>query len=313
MRKLIFNAFAFKEEFKNSPQLGGKVSSKTIDTYMKNIYVSLKSAKVYNPQDDVALITNSKIPKQYADLFAKNNIQLFVIPFEDFVMPAKFVWALAFFKLCALKYVVENLDYEKYLLIDADTVTVAAYNELWQECEYGLMLYNVGHSIGHRERQFIIRDYEKLYPLENKNIIHYGGEFVAGTRENLKIFMQRAEGVYNKICENDYNVADNIGDETITSIVASHMENIVPAHPYICRYWTGRFYLVSTNHKYNPVVIWHIPNEKENGFLKIFDYLLKKNKLPSNEKMARILGLPNTKRIFYGCYVIKAGIKKILG
>lgn len=313
MKRLIFNAFAFKEEFKNSPQLGGNVSSKTVDIYMKNIYVSLKSAKLHNPQDEVALVTNSDIPPFYRELFAKNDIQLIVIPFEDFVMPAKFVWALAFFKLCALKYVVENLEYEKYLIIDADTVTVASYNELWQECEYGLMLYNVGHSIGHRERQFIIRDYEKLYPTEKRNIIHYGGEFIAGTREILKSFIGNAEGVYKKISESDYNIADNIGDETITSIVATHMKNVVPAHPYICRYWTGRFYLVSTNHKYNPVVIWHIPNEKENGFLKIFDYLLKKNRLPSNEKMAQILGLPNTKRIFYGCYVIKAGIKKILG
>lgn len=51
MNNLIFTAFAFKYGHYNSPQLGGKVNNNTIEIYVKNIFVSLKSAKIYNPQN----------------------------------------------------------------------------------------------------------------------------------------------------------------------------------------------------------------------------------------------------------------------
>ena len=63
------------------------------------------------------------------------------------------------------------------------------------------------------------------------------------------------------------------------------------AGPYIFRFWTGSFRLISTSYKYNPITIIHTPDEKNHGILKIYNYLVKHNNLPSNEKIYKILYL----------------------
>lgn len=310
MANLIMNAFAFKDTYRNSPQLGGNANSKTIDVYMKNIYVSLKSAKINNPLDDVALITNMEIPLSYRYLFEENNIKIFIVPFDDYILPSNFVWALAFFKLCAIDYMVNNYDYEHYLLIDADTIVVDCLTNVWKEVADGVMLMNTAHSLEHKERQLIINDYKKLYG-SNKNIVHYGGELIAGTKKNIIDFLLICKKVYELIKSSNFDVAPNIGDETITSIAAYEYNNIISAQPYIYRYWTGRFYLVSTNYINNPVKIWHLPSEKETGMLDVYDYLLRKKELPDCLKLRKMVGLPKATRNITFRYIIERTIKKI--
>lgn len=295
MSNLIFNAFAFKEDYLNSPQIGGKVSDKTIDIYMKNAYVSLFSAKEKNPQDEVALLTNCELPSKYKDLFMREKIKIIKIEFNDFVMPKIFVWSLAFFKLCALKYIVNNTNYEKILLLDPDTITVHSYKELWMEADHGLLLYNLNHSYEHKDRKIIAQDYQHLYH-NDKNLVHYGGEFIGGMNKVLKNFIEECDKVYKIIKENNFDISKNAGDETIQSIAAFFLNNVIEAGAYIYRYWTGSFYLVSTNYKNNPVAVWHLPSEKTEGIIRIYNYLQRRGMLPSKEKMARIFGFPRAKR-----------------
>lgn len=302
MSNLIFNAFAFKENYKNTPQLEKKSQSNTLDIYMKNICVSLITAKMKNPRDCVALVTNKQLPEKYLEILNTKGIEIVIIPFDEFIMPSKFSWALAFFKLCALKYIVNNTDYDHYLLLDTDTITVNCFQEIWEECTNRIMLYNVGHSLHHKERELIIRDYKKLFGTK-ENIDHYGGEFIAGSKANLKKFMDISTNVYERIVQSKYDIADNIGDETITSIAAYQFGHVVSASPYINRYWTGRFYLVSTNYYYNPVCVWHLPYEKDKGMLKMYDFIKKNDTLPSYRKMVKMLGLPKCLRTFSFSYL----------
>jgi len=305
---LIFNAFAFKEDYLTSPQIGGMVTDKTINIYMKNIYVSLCSAKWENPQDDVALITNYEVPSKYKDLFMGKNIQIIKIEFNDFIMPKTFEWALAFFKLCALKYIVNNSNYDKVLLLDAETITVRGYKELWLEAGHGLLLYNIKHSYEHKDRKIIVDDYQRLYQ-NDRNLVHYGGELIGGTNTVLKKFIGECDKVYKVIKENDFDISKYAGDETIISIAAISMDNVIEAGAYIYRFWTGRFYLVSTNFIHNPVSIWHIPSEKSGGIIRIFNKF--QNGAPSINKMARILGFPKSQRPFSLSHLINQIIKKI--
>ena len=102
MANLIINAFAFKENYKTSMQLGGNMDEKKLALYMENIFVSLKSAAIHNPDDTVMLVVNKEVPEPYRSLFKEENIRVKTIEFDNFVMPETFVWSLAFFKLCAL-------------------------------------------------------------------------------------------------------------------------------------------------------------------------------------------------------------------
>lgn len=298
MKNLIINAFAFKEDYQTSLQIGGKADNTLINLYMKNIFVSLKSAKLKNPQDEVMLLTNRPVPGEFAALFDENDIRVQVIAFDDFLLPARFVWSLAFFKLCALSYAVRCLDYERVLLLDADTVTVHSYEELWREADYGVMLFPVGHSFCHRDREIIRKDFQGLYPEKDLNIVHYGGEFVCGRREHLRKFVKECENVYNTLKEQGFSVAGNAGDETVLSIAAAFMGGVTDAQAYIYRYWTNEFYLVSTNTVNNPVAVWHVPDEKKQGFLYLYEFYRKKGVFPDAKRLAEIFGIVKARRPF---------------
>lgn len=296
MKNVICNAFAFKEGWQTSLQLGGKADNRMLQVYMKNIFVSLKSAKLQNPQDDVLLVTNCEVPGAYGALFEKHGIRTMVVPFDRFVMPKEFVWALAFFKLCAVSYILERTEYDRILLIDADTVTTRSYGEMWQEADYHVMLYPVGHSFRHKDREIIRLDYERLYPQHGENLVHYGGEFICGNRAELTLFVKKWEEVYNEMKRQNFPVAQNAGDETVLSIAAAWMPRVTEAGAYIARYWTEEFYLVSTNTTANPVAIWHIPNEKKTGFVTLFHYYEKHGAFPDVKKLCCIFGMRRASR-----------------
>lgn len=304
MKNLIFCAYAFSDGYQTSLQLNKASDNSTYEMYMKNIFVALSSARLNNPEDDICVVTNIPLEAKWATFFANEGISNMVVPFNDFVMPKQFPWALAFFKLCALKSIIASGSYDNILLMDADTYTTMNYSDLWMECTKGVLLFPVGHSYTHRDRETIRTDFSKLYRQEavTTPITHFGGEFVAGNITFLKIFIKKCEEIFEKIKSTNYDVEPNIGDETIWSIAASlcillgQTCPIITASPYIFRFWTSDFYLISSVTHSNPVCIWHLPQEKGTGILKLYDYYCKHNSFPNNDKACAMLGILMTKR-----------------
>lgn len=302
-KKVVFTAFAFKEGYQTSKQTGKEASQTMIEIYMENIYVALTSAGIQNPDVDLVAVVNQQPPQHWQRLFQEANIKVKLIPFDTFVLPPSFTWALAFYKLCALKAMLEEGSYNLYLLMDNDTFTTGSYQQLWKDALEAVLLYPVGHSYDHPDRQIICHDWEHLYPEESGNPVHYGGEFVAGNLTQLKAFMVLAEGVFEQMSECKFAIDKATGDESVWSMAAQLAETrrgpiIRGAGAYLYRFWTGDFYLISTVTVANPVCIWHIPNEKENGFSYLYQIYQKKGCYPQQKKVAAILGIAVPKRPF---------------
>lgn len=294
------NAFAFKENYGASMQLEKKSDSEKTDIYLKNIIVSLVSAKRQNPQDEVLLVANMEVKPEYQAILDREQVRIRVVPFDKYEMPKDFPWALAFYKLKVLDYLARECDYERILLADTDTVTMGSFADIWQEVDYGLMLYPVNHAFSHEHRDAIREDYRKLFPGENRNIIHYGGEFVCGRKEALQEFMSYCDLVYDKIKARDFSMMKNAGDEAILAMAAALYREkalLYEAGSYIFRYWTDeKYYLIATNTVNNPVTIWHLPSEKDRGMLVMYDYFMKNNTFPDREKAAEMFGIVKAKR-----------------
>jgi hypothetical protein len=135
--------------------------------------------------------------------------------------------------------------------------------------------------------------------MESGEAIHYGGEFIAGTRVKLSGFAEKCEELYCRMLDRLDSIDRSMGDEFLLPGAADIMKaDIIRANCYINRYWTGfGFYLVSTNHVWNSVDIWHVPVEKERGMLKLYRYFLKKGKFPRAGRSARMLKLPAGRRL----------------
>ena len=271
MKNLIFNAFARGEH--------SELNRKT-KNYYECCVVSLCSARQVSPNDDIALITNTDVPDTYRQMLINNDISIIKVDFDSFQFEKSMNWALAFYKLCALKYVADYLDYDNYLMVDTDTFFQGSVDDIWEETKSNILLYATGHRISHPQVVGMRDCYKEMYQ-KDISLIHYGGEFFASNRLMLQQFMEKCEDVYKKMIET--KVRTTQGDEFITSIVATEdRQSIKAANAYIHRYWTGKTNIVSTNYKFDPVSILHLPSEKDAQFPLLYRYYKSRGRFPRN-------------------------------
>lgn len=295
-KKLICCPFALLDGYNGSANQNKTKESLYI--YLKNAAVSCFSAKVHNPNVDVGFVHNLKtIPQEFSLFFKKNDILTIYVEFDDFRFPPDYKWSLAFYKLCVMNYMAYNSDYNSIIILDTDTCVIGNVDSIWKICENRLMLYNVQHSLDLDAYQSRIEEYRKLYP-NNLYPTVWGGEFIGASKAILKSFVEECKKVYQKLkVENFYT---QFGDEFITFCAAENYSGkIIDAAPYVRRYWTTNiYYQCFTDHELL-LKILHIPNEKNDGFIRIYNYITKHNSLPNNKKIFRIMGLPKCQRPVY--------------
>ena len=264
-----------------------------LNIYMKNCCVSLLSAKNYNLNSDIALVTNIEVPAKYEKILTDNNILIIKAEFTYFKFPEDYKWGLAFYKLCALKHVVENYNYEYYSYLDSDVYIQASFDNIWNECKDSILLYDINHGLQVNDYRLFLKDYY-AFTGSYKNITHYGGEFFAGSKQNTKLFISKCYNIYSEMLNKKFYTS--FGDEFIISQAAEKTKSLVKnAGAYIYRFWTGVFHLVSTCYQYNPITVIHVPYEKNLGMIKIYNYYCKNKKLPSIERVYSILSLKHIK------------------
>lgn len=283
-KNLIFIPICIKEGFDTGINISRKQECSNI--YFKNAVVSLVSAKHHNPNDEVALVTNvANISASFLNILEKNGILVFTVPFDNFIFDKNFKWSLCFYKLCALSHVVKEHSYKNYCYLDADTYIQNEFSFIWDECSENILLYDINHGLQVKDYKNFISEVNS-FDCNKKLITQYGGEFFAASKQNAELFVNELVSVYEKA----KNFSFSFGDEFIIGLAASNMKSMIKnASPYIYRYWTKSFRLVSTNYKFNKVSILHCPDEKEDGFIKIYKFLKKHGDIPNEQKAHRYL------------------------
>lgn len=293
----MFNVFFSDKQNTKSPNIHG---SKILpyDIYLRNSFVSLYSVSKNNNMCECIIVTNNPLRDDYLKLFNDYGIQNIIIPFDQFQVPDTFKWSYAFYKICVLWHLVKEYDYDSYLELDTDTVVTQNLDVMWNDVENTgrLLLYNLCRKFDHPVANMISHDYCKINGLENVFIDQWGGEYVCGTRSVLEYFVDEIQKIYNQHKEKNFLMLNSeSGDEAFISMAAANMRNheIGLGNPYINRFWTGRFYLVSTVWKFDAVLIWHLPAEKKYGMLKIYDWIIRNpGKWPTTNKLAKMCSFP---------------------
>lgn len=284
MKNLFFVPFAFDEK----KMTGVNVTSNALKVYLKNLCVSLISAKKTNPHIDVALVSNVSIPAEYEKLLLENQVLIYTEPFDAFAFANDYPWCLAYYKLCALEKMVTKYEYDNYIYTDADVFVQKSLDKVFLELRDNILMYDINHGL-------YVRDYVQIMEEFNRfgvdtYITHYGGEFFGASRENARLFSQQCKAIFNEMQSRNFVTAK--GDEFISTIAAHRLRGMVKnAGAYIYRFWTGDFYLVSTCYKFNEIAILHLPAEKQDGMLKLYNYFVKHNAFPSKEKVHKICHL----------------------
>lgn len=287
-KNIICIPFAFKK----NTNTGVNVKGDIISVYMKNACVALCSAKFYNPECEVSLVTNisyDELPNEYVEILERNKVTITEVPFDEFTFSENYLWSLAFYKLCILKYLCKK-EYKNICYMDTDVYVQSNFDPIWNECDENILLYDINHGLQVDDYKIICKEFERYFH-QRKLITHYGGEFFASSLENACRFVKHLETVYESMIAN--NISTTKGDEFLISIAASYMrERIKNAGAYIFRFWTSPgFRLVSTSYEYNPVLILHLPNEKNRGMIRLYDFYIKKGVIPDKKIVWRICRL----------------------
>lgn len=255
------------------------------EVYCKNLCVSLISAKKYNRDSDVALVTNVSLPQKYQQLLTSNGVLIYLEAFDSFVFPDDYTWSLAFYKLCALEKAVAKYKYMYYSYLDADVIVQNSFDPIWRECDDHILLYDINHGLGTADYAIITNEFS-AFTGKNELITHYGGEFFAANRENAGRYIACCKKIYNEMQLKHFVTTK--GDEFIVSLAAHELkQSIKNAGAYIFRFWTGAFYLVSTCYRFNAVTVLHLPSEKNHGMIKLFDRYISRSRFPAKETIYR--------------------------
>lgn len=260
-----------------------------LELYLKNCCVALISAKHYNPDSDVALVTNIDVPSKFKSLLDANDIKIIKAPFGEFVFPDGYLWNLAFYKLAALSYVLSHYEYKRIAYMDSDVYVQSSFDNIWRECDESIMLYDINHGLQVKDYRIIVGEFASFLKKE-KLITHYGGEFYASNRENGLRFIEEAKKIHEQMIDEKFVTTK--GDEFILSVAASKTKEVVKnAGAYVYRFWTGAaFHLISTCYEFNPVTVLHVPSEKKDGMLALYKTIEKGN-IPSNKTVWKKLHL----------------------
>jgi len=286
--KLIFISYAYCPE--KATGLNMQKYRDSFNLYCKNFCVGLVTLKRDNPECSVALVTNIDIPDEYAEILKQNNVLIYKEEYNSFKFPDNHKWSGAFYKLNALKAMIENYNYEYYCYMDTDVICNKSLDAVWKEADENILLYDINHGLNVRDYNLFLDEVNRFIG-ENTYTTHYGGEFFAANVKNAKLFIDEAQKIYNEIINRNYEFSS--GDEFIISLTARSLKELIKnAGAYIFRFWTDRdFRLVSTCYKYNAVSLLHLPSEKNRGIVKIFNKYIKKNKIPSKRKIYKICHL----------------------
>lgn len=279
MQNVIFAAYAEDEAQHNV----------NTNLYLQNVCCCLVSAKKHNPDDLVALITNAVVPVRYLSILEDAQIEIWQKSFDSYTLPEDCKWRLAFYKLCAVSYVVNELEFDKLLLLDTDVVTIGSYQELWQDADHALLLHQVVHSYDNTNETIMRRELKDILGLEH--CIHWGGEFICGKTTVLKEVLCVARRIFAQMLETGKYTTR--GDEFIWTAALKEFY-VKSAVAYLARCWTGKGYYFATTYMYYPgLVALHLPDEKKRGMLRMFR-LLERNQYPSNKRIFRMMRMPKS-------------------
>ena len=261
-----------------------------VAVYMKNCVVACLSAKQNAGEDvDVALVTNNPIGEPYKSLLLEKGVLLINVPFDMFNFGGSYTWCLAFYKLCAFYHICREMQYDYYAYLDADVYVQHPFENVWEEAEKRIMLFDLGHGLHIPQYQNLAKEMAEFLG-EEIYATQYGGEFVAVNKDDALLLSEKCYEIYKQMEERAFVTKQ--GDEFILTIAANGLrEKVKSAGAYVFRFHTGTFRIAPARYKFNPVSVLHVPNEKKYGFLAIYDYYLRHKQLPANEKVWKALHL----------------------
>lgn len=301
-RRLLVCPFVSDEAGEESvfPQMSRPSSDLAFKTvYWQCMAVLFASFRRFDTSTDCKILTNAD-PGRYCEpevlrTLARLGVAIEILPFDRSATPRGERFGNVLYMLDAMAALHRQGEHDQMMVVDPDIVFLADPEPVWQSLEsLGLAYYDVGPSGGPIAglslddlRAFAERKNLRL----RSDMRHAGGEFLAADRASLDRLIEAVSII---------RAADLGGmltvEEQILSIAIAMLglggNNL---NQHVRRIWTG-----PRRRDAQPsdlgLLLWHVPREKEFGFITLYQGLAKGwTSLPAEEyarHIARSLGVP---------------------
>lgn len=255
--------------------------------YWQCAIVMFSSSKKFNPNAKHLLFTNKiNIPQEYNIMLKKLGVNIINIEMK-YQTPKDFYYRFrnTFYMFDVINYLAENCTVkDEIIILDSDCVWLDSYTEILKDIKkYKLLNYNLKYSTTYKISDLTRQDYKTIYQEMLKTEIyiypsHFGAEIIACDYQTIKNISKEIDPIWKNIL---YRFKNNekkfVTEEHVLSYIFFKL-NLTQgyAEKYLKRIWT----IPKINNIYGNelnYIIWHLPAEKNRGFVNVFNSLVKDN------------------------------------
>jgi len=269
------------------PNNKGDASSKKFqEVYWKCVVLFYETSIRYNTGATHVLFLNSEEQLPIINGFdvskflKENNIELICLE-NKYPLPKDYFdrFRNQFFEFSIIEYMAQRMKEEDgFLLLDSDCIFSKSAMPLFSllKKEESAITYVVDvernyqvHGVTGNEMRAICQDWGlKL----TENPYYCGGEILLSKGSFLKSVSNHFPLLFKDMLKRNKKDQPKFNEEaqTLTYYYYKHKANINGLKPYIKRLWTNRNYFRNIDKKSKDFTIWHLPNEKQSGFARLF-------------------------------------------
>lgn len=277
-------------------QVGKKSSSlKTQNYYWRCVFLMFESSYSLNKSVRHLLFLN-KYPPKFIDGISTcqliDKFEIEIITLENLSKsPEGYYgsWNTQFIVLDVLDWLKENIYEEDALfLLDSDIIfNKPISSQLIQELnDKKALLYTLDYHEDHiinglSRTELLSLSLELDKNLDISEFQYNGGEFICVKGSELGKICSVGRKVYNECLARNSTNLPKFNEEAHLLSYLAHKLVYEPysANTYIKRIWTDRSTYSNVDGLEGELTFWHLPSEKESGFVKAFKYINKKKSI----------------------------------
>lgn len=276
-----------EEEKSKYPNNKGDASSKKFqEVYWKCVVLFYETSIRYNTDATHILFTNTKeLPIingfDVSHFLEENAIELVCLE-NKYPLPTAYFdrFRNQFFEFSIIEYIAGVMNAEDgFLLLDSDCIFSKAATPLFSMLakEESAITYVVDverdyqvHGVTGNDMKAICND----WGLDLKENPYYcGGEVLLAKGSFLKNVAAHFPELFKDMLERSKKGLPKFNEEahTLTYYYYKHKAHMNGLKPFVQRLWTNRNYFRNIDEHSKDLMIWHLPNEKNTGFARLFE------------------------------------------
>ncbi len=291
---------------KQNPNLRKTDDAGASATYYRSIFVTLASARRWNGQLDLVLVTDASVPQPYRDRFASLGTRAVEAPFDH--RPPIGFWPTFNASLYTIDAMV-RLSRDagattKVLLVDPDVLCTGLLDPVFERVhDRTILVYPTGFPDYEKSQGLNAFEAASLHQRLEPDLVdipvHYGGELYGFTTDGCRSILKRTEDAWRLAMADWVARRPHFVTEEHLLNYALRRASVVDGSMFIRRIWTAPVYRTVRGDE-GGLLLWHLPAEKDRGIAALAAPALDRSswfwRVSREEflrRCGRVLGIPN--------------------